>query len=58
MSSSGIRMRATGFGRSSTGTQRAGKASPRTPMVPAIFQEAGFTQGPPKSAEFLRQHDA
>jgi hypothetical protein len=24
----------------------------------AIFQEAGFTQGPPKSAEFLRQHDA
>jgi quinol monooxygenase YgiN len=28
------------------------------PEVPAIFQEAGFTQGPPKSAEFLRQHDA
>ena len=28
------------------------------PDVPAIFQEAGFTQGPPKSAEFLRQHDA
>ena len=25
------------------------------PEVPAIFQEAGFTQGPPKSAEFLRQ---
>src|SRR5215213_9095595 len=24
------------------------------PEVPAIFQEAGFTQGPPKSAEFLR----
>ena len=28
------------------------------PEVPGIFQEAGFTQGPPKSAEFLRQHDA
>ena len=28
------------------------------PEVPAIFQEAGFTQGPPKSAEFLRQHEA
>jgi quinol monooxygenase YgiN len=28
------------------------------PEVPAIFQEAGFTQGPPKSAEFVRQHDA
>jgi hypothetical protein len=28
------------------------------PEVPAIFQEAGFTQGPPKSAEFIRQHDA
>ena len=28
------------------------------PQGPAIFQEAGFTQGPPKSAEFLRQHDA
>jgi quinol monooxygenase YgiN len=28
------------------------------PEVPAIFQEAGFTQGPPKSAEFLREHDA
>ncbi len=28
------------------------------PDVPAIFQEAGFTQGPPKSAEFLREHDA
>src|SRR4051812_3979013 len=28
------------------------------PEVPAIFQEAGFTQGPPKSAEFLRHHDA
>jgi hypothetical protein len=26
--------------------------------VPAIFQEAGFTQGPPKSAEFLRQNYA
>jgi quinol monooxygenase YgiN len=25
------------------------------PDVPAIFQEAGFTQGPPKSAEFLRE---
>jgi hypothetical protein len=28
------------------------------PDVPGIFQEAGFTQGPPKSAEFLRQHEA
>ena len=28
------------------------------PEVPAIFQEAWFTQGPPKSAEFVRQHDA
>jgi hypothetical protein len=28
------------------------------PEVPAIFQEAGFTEGPPKSAEFLREHDA
>jgi hypothetical protein len=28
------------------------------PEVPAIFQEAGFTEGPPKSAEFLRQNDA
>jgi quinol monooxygenase YgiN len=28
------------------------------PEVPAIFQEAGFTQGPPKSAEFLREHEA
>ena len=28
------------------------------PEVPAIFQEAGFTQGPPKSAEFLREHCA
>jgi hypothetical protein len=28
------------------------------PEVPAIFQAAGFTDGPPKSAEFLRQHHA
>jgi hypothetical protein len=28
------------------------------PEVPAIFQEAGFTEGPPKSAEFLRDNDA
>ena len=28
------------------------------PEVPAIFQEAGFTEGPPKSAEFLRQNYA
>ena len=28
------------------------------PEVPAIFQEAGFTQGPPKAAEFLRDPDA
>ena len=28
------------------------------PEVPAIFQEAGFTQGPPKSAEFVSQTDA
>jgi hypothetical protein len=28
------------------------------PEVPAIFQEAGFTQGPPKSAEFLRENYA
>jgi len=28
------------------------------PDVPAIFQEAGFTHGPPKSAEFVREHDA
>jgi hypothetical protein len=28
------------------------------PEVPAIFQEAGFTQGPPKSAELLREHYA
>jgi hypothetical protein len=28
------------------------------PEVPGIFQEAGFTEGPPKSAEFVRQHDA
>jgi hypothetical protein len=28
------------------------------PDVPAIFQEAGFTEGPPKSAEFIRPHDA
>jgi quinol monooxygenase YgiN len=28
------------------------------PEVPAIFQAAGFTQGPPKSAEFLRENYA
>jgi quinol monooxygenase YgiN len=28
------------------------------PEVPAIFQQAGFTQGPPKSAEFLRENYA
>ena len=28
------------------------------PEVPSIFQEAGFTQGPPKSAELLRAHEA
>jgi hypothetical protein len=28
------------------------------PEVPPIFQEAGFTQGPPKSAEFLRENYA
>jgi hypothetical protein len=28
------------------------------PDVPAIFQEAGFTDGPPKAAEFVRLHDA
>jgi heme-degrading monooxygenase HmoA len=28
------------------------------PDVPAIFQEAGFTEGPPKSAEFIRGYDA
>jgi hypothetical protein len=28
------------------------------PDVPAIFQQAGFTEGPPKAAEFVRRHDA
>jgi heme-degrading monooxygenase HmoA len=28
------------------------------PDVPAIFQDAGFTQGPPKAAKFVRPHDA
>ena len=28
------------------------------PEVPAIFQEAGFTQRPPESAESLREHEA
>jgi hypothetical protein len=28
------------------------------PDVPGIFQEAGFTEGPPKAAEFIRPHDA
>jgi hypothetical protein len=28
------------------------------PDVPAIFQAAGFTDGPPKAAEFIRPHDA
>ena len=28
------------------------------PDVPAIFQQAGFTEGPPKAAEFVREHHA
>ena len=28
------------------------------PDVPAIFQQAGFTEGPPKAAELVREHDA
>jgi hypothetical protein len=28
------------------------------PDVAGIFQEAGFVGGPPKAAEFLREHDA
>jgi hypothetical protein len=28
------------------------------PDVPAIFQQAGFTEGPPKAAEFVREHPA
>jgi hypothetical protein len=28
------------------------------PDVPGIFQQAGFTEGPPKLAEFIRPHDA
>ena len=49
------RMTATGFGRSSTGTRRAGKLH-LGPEVLAIFQEAGL-QGPPKSAGVpLREH--
>jgi len=27
------------------------------PDVPGIFQQAGFTEGPPKLAEHLRPHD-
>jgi quinol monooxygenase YgiN len=34
------------------------KAFTSDPDVPAIFQQAGFTDGPPKSAEHLRQHHA
>ena len=51
-------MRAIAFGRSSTGTRRADKSFTSYPELPVIFQEAGFTQGPPKSAEFLREHEA
>jgi hypothetical protein len=28
------------------------------PDVPGIFQQAGFTEGPPKLAEFVRPHSA
>lgn len=28
------------------------------PETPGIFAEAGFTAGPPKSADFLREHYA
>ena len=28
------------------------------PDVPGIFERAGFTEGPPKLAEFLRPHHA
>jgi hypothetical protein len=28
------------------------------PDVPGIFQQAGFTDGPPKLAEFMRSHTA
>jgi hypothetical protein len=28
------------------------------PEVPGIFQEAGFTEGPPRLAEHIRPHDA
>ena len=28
------------------------------PDVPGIFQQAGFTEGPPKLAEYIRPHDA
>src|SRR5881227_2162252 len=35
-------MRATGFGRSSTGTRRAGKASPRTPRSRRSFRKPGL----------------
>ena len=51
-------MRATGFGRFSSWDQAGWQSFVLDPEVPAIFQEAGFTQGPPKSAEFLREHEA
>ena len=28
------------------------------PDVPGIFQQVGFTEGPPKLAEYVRPHDA
>ena len=37
----GIQMRATGFGRSSTGTRRAGRASPRTRRSRRSFRKPG-----------------
>ena len=50
-------MRTTGSGSSSTGMRR-GQNFLSDPEVPGIFQEAGFRKVPPKSAEFLRDHDA
>src|SRR5215213_10999412 len=38
----GIQMRATEFGRSSTGTRPAGKASPRTPRSRRSFRKPGL----------------
>ena len=38
----GLQMTATGFGRSSTGTRRAGKASPRTPRSRRSFRKPGL----------------